>query len=107
MFFYLSSKPYVVGTQRQGISEEYPNTCFYREIRKISTLLILKHVLSGDILPVAVAVFPLGLAHLFTLGILGPVVQSFVSLKSLLMTNLLTVVAKVFSSTLIFFSAKM
>ena len=32
-------------------------------------------------LPVAVAVFPLGLAHLFTLGILGPVVQSFVSLK--------------------------
>ena len=32
----------------------------------------------------------------------GPVVQSIVSLTSLLMTNLLTVVAKVFSNTLIF-----
>ena len=31
----------------------------------------------------------------------GPVVQSFVSLTSLLMTNLLTVVAKVFSNTLL------
>ena len=37
---------------------------------------------------------------------LGPVVQSFVSLMSLLMTNLLTVVAEVFSNTLIFFLLK-
>ena len=34
--------------------------------------------------------------------ILGPVVQSVISLTSLLMTNSLTVVAKVFSNTLIF-----
>ena len=33
----------------------------------------------------------------------GPVVLSIVSLTSLLMTNLLTAVAKVFSNTLIFF----
>ena len=37
----------------------------------------------------------------------GPVVQSIISLTSLLMINLLTVVAKVFSTTLIFFIAKM
>ena len=37
----------------------------------------------------------------------GPVVQSIVSFMSLLMTNSLTVVAKVFSNTLIFFAAKM
>ena len=37
----------------------------------------------------------------------GSVVQSIVSLTSLLMTNSLTVVAKVFSNTLIFFVAKM
>ena len=36
----------------------------------------------------------------------GPVVQSFFSLTSSLMTNSLTVVAKVFSNTLIFFAAK-
>ena len=38
--------------------------------------------------------------------ILGPVVQSIVSLTSSLMTNLLTVVAKVFSNTLIFLLQK-
>ena len=37
----------------------------------------------------------------------GPVVQSIISLTSLLMTNSLTVVAKVFSDTLIFFAVKM
>ena len=36
----------------------------------------------------------------------GPVVQSIVSLVSLLMTNSLTVVAKVFSNTLIFLLQK-
>ena len=36
----------------------------------------------------------------------GPVVQSFVSLTSSLMTNSLTVVAKVFSNTLIFLLQK-
>ena len=38
--------------------------------------------------------------------ILGPVVQSIADLTSLLMTNLLTVVAKVFSNTLIFLLQK-
>ena len=38
---------------------------------------------------------------------LGPVVQSIVSQTSLLMTNSLTFVAKVFSNTLIFFAEKM
>ena len=37
----------------------------------------------------------------------GPVVQSIVNLTSLLMTNLLTVVAKVFSNTLIFLLQKL
>ena len=37
----------------------------------------------------------------------GPVVQSIVSLTSSLMTNSLTVVAKVFSNTLVFFAANM
>ena len=41
------------------------------------------------------------------MGYQGPVVQSIVSLRSLLMTNLLTVVAKVFSNTLIFLLQKM
>ena len=36
----------------------------------------------------------------------GPVVKSIVNLTSLLMTNLLTVVAKVFSNTLIFLLQK-
>ena len=35
---------------------------------------------------------------------LGPIVQSIVSLMRLLMTNSLTVVAEVFSNTLIFFA---
>ena len=37
---------------------------------------------------------------------LGPAVQSIISLTSLLMTNLYTVVAKVFSNTLIFLLQK-
>ena len=37
---------------------------------------------------------------------LSPVVESIVSFTSLLMTNSLTVVAKVFSNTLIFFQQK-
>ena len=37
---------------------------------------------------------------------MGPVVQSIVSLMRLLMTNLLTVVANVFSNTLIFLLQK-
>ena len=36
----------------------------------------------------------------------GPVVQSIVSLTDLLLTNLLTVVAKVFSNTLMFLLQK-
>ena len=38
--------------------------------------------------------------------VLGPVAQSIVSLTSLLMTNSLTVVSKVFSNTLIFLLQK-
>ena len=38
----------------------------------------------------------------YSINIQGPVVQSILSLMSLLMTNLLTAVAKVFSNTLIF-----
>ena len=40
------------------------------------------------------------------INIQGPVVQSIVSLMSLLMKNLLTVVAKIFSNTLIFLLQK-
>ena len=39
---------------------------------------------------------------IFTTNAQGPVVQSIIGLKSLLMTNSLTVVAKVFSNTMIF-----
>ena len=40
------------------------------------------------------------------IAVLGPVVQIIISLTGLLMTILLTIVAKVFSNTLIFFAEK-
>ena len=43
---------------------------------------------------------------LFAIFFLGPVVQSIVSLTSVLMTNSLTIVTKVFSDTLIFLLLK-